>query len=101
MSFGQDFLKGFIGDNGLRDYTHASKTFRTNGYELKPRFKFLFHTFFNLNTTGIRALANAFDGGDQASIGLSVKTVDLPSYNISVDTLNQYNRKRLVQSKID
>ena len=101
MAFGQDFLKGFIGDNGLRDYTHASKTFRTNGYELKPRFKFLFHTFFNLNTNGIPALRSAFDNGDQASIGLSVKTVDLPSYQISVDTLNQYNRKRLVQSKID
>ena len=101
MSFGQDFLKGFIGDNGLRDYTHASKTFRTNGYELKPRFKFLFHTFFNLNTTGIPALASAFQNGDQASIGLSVKTVDLPSYQVNVDTLNQYNRKRLVQSKIE
>ena len=101
MAFGQDFLKGFIGDNGLRDYTHASKTFRTNGYELKPRFKFLFHTFFNLNTNGIPALADAFQNGDQASIGLSVKTVDLPSYNINVETLNQYNRKRLVQTKID
>jgi hypothetical protein len=101
MAFGQDFLKGFIGDNGLRDYTHASKTFRTNGYELKPRFKFLFHTFFNLNTSGIPALASAFQNGDQASIGLSVKTIDLPSYAISVDTMNQYNRKRLVQSKIE
>lgn len=101
MSFGQDFLKGFIGDNGLRDYTHASKTFRTNGYELAPRYKFLFHTFFNLNTSAIPALQAAFDNGDQASIGLSVKTVDLPSYSISVDTLNQYNRKRLVQSKIE
>jgi hypothetical protein len=97
MSFGQNFLKGFIGDNGLRDYTHASKTFRTNGYELAPRFKFNFHTFFNLNTTGIPALNNS----DQTSIGLSVKTIDLPSYQISVDTMNQYNRKRLVQSKIE
>jgi hypothetical protein len=97
MSFGQNFLKGFIGDNGLRDYTHANKTFRTNGYELAPRFKFNFHTFFNLNTTGIPALNNS----DQTSIGLSVKTIDLPSYQISVDTMNQYNRKRLVQSKIE
>ena len=97
MSFGQNFLKGFIGDNGLRDYTHASKTFRTNGYELAPRFKFNFHTFFNLNTTGIRSLASS----EVSSIGLSVKTVDLPSYQISVDTMNQYNRKRLVQSKIE
>ena len=97
MSFGQNFLKGFIGDNGLRDYTHASKTFRTNGYELAPRLKFNFHTFFNLNITGIPSLAN----NDVSSIGLSVKTIDLPSYQISVDTMNQYNRKRLVQSKIE
>jgi hypothetical protein len=30
-----------------------------------------------------------------------VKSVQLPNYTIQVDTLNQYNRKRLVQSKID
>ena len=100
MSFGQDFLKGFIGADGLRDYTHASKTFRTNGYELAPRFKFNFHTYFNLNTQ-IKFLQDMFAGNDVASIGLSVKTVDLPSYQISVDTMNQYNRKRLVQSKIE
>ena len=99
MSFGQDFLKGFIGDNGLRDYTHASKTFRTNGYELAPRLKFLFHTYFNLNPQ-IPGVQQLLGNGNAASIGLSVKTVDLPSYQISVDTLNQYNRKRLVQSKI-
>jgi len=101
MSFGQDFLKGFIGDNGLRDYTHASKTFRTNGYELAPRFKFNFHTFFNLNSGAIPFLQAMVGNGDAASIGLSVKTIDLPSYQISVDTMNQYNRKRLVQSKIE
>ena len=100
MSFGQDFLKGFIGDNGLRDYTHASKTFRTNGYELAPRLKFLFHTYFTLNTQ-IPGVQELLDNGDAASIGLSVKTIDLPSYQISVDTLNQYNRKRLVQTKIE
>lgn len=101
MAFGQDFLKGFLGDNGLRDYTHASKTFRTNGYELSPRFKFLFHVFFNINTGQIPALAQIFGNGDVVSVGLMVKTVDLPSYQVSVDTLNQYNRKRLVQTKID
>jgi hypothetical protein len=99
MSFGQDFLKGYIGDNGLRDYTHARKTFRTKGYELAPRLKFLFHTYFNLNPQ-IPGVQQLLGNGNVASIGLSVKTVDLPSYQISVDTLNQYNRKRLVQSKI-
>ena len=100
MSFGQDFLKGFIGDNGLRDYTHASKTFRTNGYELAPKLKFLFHTYFNLNPQ-IPGVQQMLGSGDAASMGLSVKTIDLPSYQIEVDTLNQYNRKRLVQSKIN
>ena len=101
MSFGQDFLKGFAGNSGLRDYTHASKTFRTNGYELAPKYKFLFHTFFNLNITGIPGLASVFDNGDVSSIGLTVKNIELPSYQISVDTMNQYNRKRLVQSKVE
>lgn len=101
MSFGQDFLKGFLGRDEFKDYAHASKTFRTNGYELAPRYKFLFHTFFNVNISDIPQLQSAFGNGDQVSIGLSVKTVDLPSYSVSVDTLNQYNRKRLVQSKIE
>ena len=52
-SFGQDFLQGFTATSSLRDYTHASKTFRTNAYELKPRFKFLFHVSFTLNVTEI------------------------------------------------
>jgi hypothetical protein len=29
-----------------------------------------------------------------------VKTAQLPTYTVSIDTMNQYNRKRLVQSKI-
>ena len=101
MSFGQDFLQGFFTPNGLKDYAHASKTFRTNGYELSPRYKFLFHVFFNINTGQIPALQSVFDNGDVASVGLMVKTVQLPTYTVAVDTLNQYNRKRLVQSKIE
>jgi hypothetical protein len=99
MSFGQDFLKGFIGADGLKDYAHASKTFRTNGYALAPRTKFLFHVYFNINTQ-IPAVRAAF-GPDVSSIGLLVKTIQLPNYQVSVDVMNQYNRKRLVQSKID
>jgi hypothetical protein len=99
--FGEDFLQGFFGADGLKDYSHASKTFRTNGYELMPRTKFLFHVFFNLNTAQIPALANAYGTDDIVSIGLMVKTVQLPNYSVSVDTMNQYNRKRLVQTKIN
>jgi len=100
MSFGQDFLQGFFTPDGLKDYAHAAKTFRTNGYELSPRTKFLFHVFFNINTGQIPSLQNVFGNGDVASVGLMVKTAQLPTYTVSIDTMNQYNRKRLVQSKI-
>jgi hypothetical protein len=36
FGIGDQILQGFIGNNTLRDYTHASRTFTTNSYELKP-----------------------------------------------------------------
>ena len=101
MNWGQDFLTGFFGGQGLKDYAHASKTFRTNGYELAPRNKFLFHVYFNLNTTEIPTLRNVFSASSQAELGLLVKTIQLPTYNLDTETLNQYNRKRIIQKKIN
>jgi hypothetical protein len=102
-SWGQDFLKGFTEVNSLRDYTHASKTFRTNYYELKPRFKFLFHVKFNINNDIIGKLqaAKIFLPENIDNLSLAVKTVDLPKYKIDTHTLNQYNRKRVVQTKLN
>jgi len=101
MAFGQDFLKSFFGNDYVRDYTHASKIFRTNGYANSPRFKYLFHVYFNLNTAQLPQLRNIFSTPDVSTIGLLVKTIDLPKYKFDVETLNQYNRKRLIQKKIN
>ncbi len=99
MAFGQDFLKTFFGNDYLKDYSHASKTFRTNGYENSPRFKFLFHVYFTINPN-IPSLASLYSQ-DTRRIGLLVKNIDLPKYNLDVEVMNQYNRKRLVQKKIN
>jgi len=101
MPWGQDFLTGFFGGQGLKDYAHASKTFRTNGYELAPRKKFLFHVYFNLNTAEIPTLRNIFSASEQAELGLLVKTIQLPNYTLDTEVLNQYNRKRIIQKKIN
>jgi hypothetical protein len=100
MAFGQDTLQPFPPGEGLRDYTHAAKTFRAGGYDLAPRNKFLFYVYFNLNTN-IPAVANLISGGKSSTIGLTVKTAQLPGYQIDVNTMNQYNRKRLIQTKIN
>ena len=101
-------LQPFPPGQGLRDYTHAAKTFGTGGgpnqgagtYQYLPRNKYLFQVFFNLNTN-IPAVANLISGGKSSVISLMVKTAQLPSYQIDVNTMNQYNRKRLVQTKIN
>lgn len=101
--FGQQLLKGFFGTDSLRDYSHASRVFTTNSYELAPRFKFLFHVNFILNVDQIPALAqaNVFGVAERTSLSLAVKTVDLPKYTIDTEVMNQYNRKRLIQTKIN
>ena len=100
MAFGQDSLQPFPPGEGVRDYQHAAATFRAGGYDLAPRNKFLFYVYFNLNTN-IPAVANLISGGKSSTIGLTVKTAQLPGYTIDVATMNQYNRKRLVQTKIN
>lgn len=101
MAFGQDFLRTFFGNDYLKDYSHASKTFRTNGYQNSPRFKFLFHVYFTINVDQVKALKDIYGGGDSITLGLLVKNIELPRYSIDVETMNQYNRKRLIQKKID
>jgi hypothetical protein len=92
-----DASKAFFGNDYLRDFQHASKVFRTNNYAYAPKFKFLFHVYFEVNPAiDPSALAYSAD----ANFGLAVKTVQLPKYSFDLQTLNQYNRKRIVQTKI-
>ena len=91
----KDTAAGFFGNDYVRDYTHAAKTFRANSYQYAPKFKFLFHVYFEINPA---VYSKGISQG--ANFGLAVKTIDLPKYTIDTATLNQYNRKRLVQTKI-
>lgn len=94
----RDAAGAFFGNDYLRDYTHASKAFTTNTYQYSPKFKYLFHCYFNIN-------ANVYDldksvSGNSQNFGILVRDVKLPSYTFNTTQLNQYNRKRIVQTKI-
>lgn len=99
--FFDDVLKGFLGSDYLKDYRHASKTFRSAGYANAPRLKYLFHVFFNINTAEIPGLTTLFGARDSSRISVLTKSVQLPNYTFDVETMNQYNRKRNVQTKIN
>ena len=101
MAYGVDPYSTQLGSAQLRDYRHASKIFRSDGYSNAPRQKFLFHVYFNLNTAEIPQLKNLTTGSDNSKIGVLVKTVDLPKFSIDTDVMIQYNRKRNIQKRIN
>jgi len=97
QNFLSDVTEGFLENPNLRDATHASKTFRPNAYGYAPKFKFLFHVYFELNGDYIPFTVTM---PEDKNFGLAVKTIQLPKYTFDVQTMNQYNRKRVVQTKI-
>lgn len=94
----KDAGDAFFGNEYLRDFTHASKTFRTNSYAYAPKHKFLFHVYFDINTDMLGPSITNWP--EDSNFGLAVKSIQLPKYTVDLHTLNQYNRKRVVQSKI-
>ena len=85
---------GLFGNTAqLSDYQHASRMYVANTYARAPKVGFLYFVQFNLNKV---ALLDATWAGSQKhidSVGLLVKSMDLPKFNIATETLNQYNRK--------
>jgi hypothetical protein len=96
-----DFVKNTIGDvfGGLgnrvtlRDWQHASRVFVPGGMGNAPKVKFMFHTYFNINE-------DAWQPPTGKNYGILVREIKLPSFKFDTSELNQYNRKRIIQTKI-
>jgi hypothetical protein len=98
-NLGENFLGGLFGTEYLRDFQHASRVFRSDSYSYSPKHKFLFHVTFEINYDLI-GLSQAFPEGTNTHFGLAVKTAQLPGYTFDTHIMNQYNRKRIVQTKV-
>ena len=93
----QSATNELFGRQFLRDYKHAAKTFLTDGYAYSPKFKWLFHVYFDINDQFVNQ-ASIFPS--DKNFGLAVKSVDLPKYSFDLHDMNQYNRHRMIQTKI-
>lgn len=82
----------------FRDYQHASKLYVDNGYAKAPKFGFQYLVNFNINPDTI--LDKTWLEKGRRDVGLLVKKIDLPKFTIGTETLNQYNRKTLIQTKL-
>jgi len=89
-------LTPFNTGDTMRDYTHASRTFVDNNFELQPRHGHLFHVVFEF-TAEAQGLFNTVE---KLEMPILVKSASLPSYAIDVQTHNQYNRQVQTHHKI-
>jgi hypothetical protein len=81
------------GDTAVRDYQHANRLYVANNYAKAPKLGFLYFITFSINT------AVPLDAGWQKKeVGLLVKKIDLPKFNLKTEIVNQYNRKTIVQT---
>jgi len=95
-----DNLASTQGPKGnLGDYSHASKLFVNNNLKFAPKSKFLYHCFFGLDPS-VGNVISALTQKYGVEIGLLVKSADLPKYQATVETKNQYNRKKNMQTGI-
>jgi hypothetical protein len=80
----------------LKDYAHAARIFTDDQFRLAPKSKFLFHVAFSINQAALKNIDLVQRHRNE--INVLVKTCDLPQYKVTVDTLNQYNRKKNIQT---
>jgi len=88
----------------LRDSRHAAEAYGYNKADLSngtPRLKFQYFVRFNFNRDLDNYVRSFLDDVDQQVITTAVKKITMPSMSIDTDVLNQYNKKRVSQTRID
>lgn len=93
---------GFFYEKSSR---HATYNFNQESqalYRNQPRFPFEYYININLNNVGTARtyIQQFFNNPNYAQIMPLVKSVEMPSMKIETSALNQYNRKRISQTKI-
>ena len=92
----------FVSNNGqgtiFKSFNHASRLYVADNYARAPKLGFLYYVYFNINDNVVRDQGWAADR--QRDVGLLVKKIDMPKFKITTETINQYNRKTNVQTKL-
>jgi hypothetical protein len=82
----------------LGDWQHAARTFVDDSFKFSPKTKFLYHVTFFLTAEAQSTNPQLQTFNNQ--IGILVKNTDLPQYSAELETKNQYNRKKNIQTSI-
>jgi len=100
-SFLDNVVSGASNPKGnLADFQHASRLYVGDSFRLAPKQKFLYHVTFNINPRASAVIPQLTEK-HQNELNMLVKAVDLPKFSVEVDTKHQYNKKKVVQKRID
>lgn len=93
---------GFYYEKSSRHATYNFNQDAQSLYRNNPRFPFEYYVNINLNQVGTAKeyISKFFNSADLSQIPPLVKTVDMPAMKIETTPLNQYNRKRISQTKV-
>jgi hypothetical protein len=83
----------------LKDYAHASRLYLDDVFALAPKAGWLYYVVFDIDPS---AITDEKWANQQriSEVGMLVKSCDLPKFTIQTETMNQYNRKTVVQKQI-
>ena len=92
-----DTPKGIMGD-----FTHASNLYRRNDFRLAPKVKFLYHVVIEINAVALRTLGTSVSNIlNKNEFNILASSASLPTFDVQTETLNQYNRKKVIQTRIN
>ena len=77
----------------LKDFKHASILYKDANYSPKVGFLYFVNFSFSNNVEEWRK-------SGKRDVGLLVKKIDLPKFEVTTDTINQYNRWTKVQTSL-
>lgn len=92
-------LSADLADTNIKDYQHASRLFVQNFYRLAPKHGFLYFVRFRLNPN-VADTENWRNSKQDLELGMLVKKCDLPKITLDGQTINVYNKKQPIYTKV-
>ena len=94
----------FISNNGsgvnFKSYAHATGLYVDGNFAKAPKLGFLYFIAFNI-TPGVVIDQQWLNSDGIYDAGMLVKKIDMPKFKITTETINQYNRKTNIQTKLN
>ena len=94
----------FLSNNGngvnFKSYAHATGLYVDGNFARAPKLGFLYFIAFNI-TPGVVIDQQWLNSDGIYDAGMLVKKIDMPKFKITTETINQYNRKANIQTKLN